>query len=174
MAQRNSCCVNMSGRNCPVYNSANVKIGDIEPREFFTWVGSEGSLYAVYCMTPSGAMTTGYLHGPAESVLTEIHTRPYGHATINGVNYVTFYMRNTKNLYNINGTVVGSVAAGKRVACKTSMSGTSMPYLKAINYAEKRTGGWDSMVDSAGKYGFVDTGMRSGTSASGISLYGNW
>lgn len=174
MARMDICCVNLSGGNCPVYNSANVKIGDIEPREFFTWIGNEGSLNAVYFMTPSGAMTIGYIHSVSQAVFTHIHTRSYGSEGIDGVNHVTFYMRNTMNLYNFNGIIVGSVAAGKRVACKTSMSGSSMHYLKSINYAEKRTGGWDKMEDATGTYGFVDTGMRNGASAGSISLYGNW
>lgn len=122
MARVDACCVNLSGKSCPVYNSANAKIGVIEPREFFTYVGYEGSLSAIYFMGPSGSMLNGYLHSPANGVLTQIHTRPYGRETIYGKSYITFYMRNTMNLYNINGSVVGSVAAGKRVACLTSMA----------------------------------------------------
>lgn len=32
-------CVNMSGISCPVYDASNRKIGDIMPREFFTYIG---------------------------------------------------------------------------------------------------------------------------------------
>lgn len=174
MANVEKCCVNLSGRSWPVYDGQNVKIGELEPREFCTYEGYEGSLSAIYFMRPSGAMDIGYLVAPENGVLTPIEKRPYGRATINGKSYITFYMRNTMNLYNMNGTVVGSVAAGKRVACLSSMSGDTMPYLKAINYAEKRAGGWDPMADGSGRYGFVDTGMRNSTSANGISLYGNW
>ena len=83
-------------------------------------------------------------------------------------------MRQTMNLYNFNGQVVGSVAAGKRVLCKSSMASIDSPFLKAINFAEKRAGGWDSMADSTGAYGYVDTGLRTSSSASVIDLYGNW
>lgn len=134
MANVDACCVNLSGRSWPVYDGENVKIGELEPREFCTYEGFEGDLSAIYFMTPSGAMDIGYLHSPGDYALTLIEERPYGRATIHGKSYITFYMRNTMNLYNMNGSVVGSVAAGKRVAWLSSMSGESMPYLKAINY----------------------------------------
>ena len=174
MAYIGNCCVNLSGNSCPVYDSANQKIGDIMPREFFTLIGNEGSLTAVYFMGPSGGMLTGYLHNPPAGVTTGIHTHPHSTVTINGYTYKAFIMRNQMNLYNCAGNIVGSVAAGKRVLCKTSMAGQSMPYLKAINYAEKRAGGWDPMADSTGEFGFVDTGMRINTGGDTISLYGNW
>lgn len=174
MSYIGDCCVNLSGSSCPVYNSANQKIGDIMPREFFTLIGIEGSLTAIYFMKPDGSMETGYFHSPPSNVTIAIHTRPYSTVTLNGYTYVAFMMRNQMNLYNCAGNIVGSVAAGKRVLCKTSMAHPTLPYLKAINYAEKRTGGWDTMADSTGTYGYVDTGMRISTGWSGISLYGNW
>ena len=157
------CCVNLSGRNVTVTDGNNRTIGELMNREFFTVIGAEGSLVAIYFLGPSGQPLRGYLNGS-----------PYGTVSLNGQNYVAFMMRQTMNLYNFNGQVVGSVAAGKRVLCKSSMASIDSPFLKAINFAEKRTGGWDSMADSTGAYGYVDTGLRTSSSTSGIALYGNW
>lgn len=175
MARMDKCCVNLSGASHPVYDEYGNTIGAIEPREFFTYVGAEGSLLSIYFLSPSGARY-GYLHEPVpQSVLTEISTRPYGTAVIDNTTYKTFIMRSQQNLYDAYGNCVGSVAAGKRVACLTGMSGSNQPYLKGINYAEKRAGGWDSMRTNEDiNYGFVDTGLRTSSSASGIALYGNW
>lgn len=160
-------CVNMSGISCPVYDASNRKIGDIMPREFFTYIGFEGSLSAVYFMTPSGAMTIGYLHAPSTSVCTPITAHPYGTVTYKGKTYKSFIMRHQQNLYASDGRIVGSVAAGKRVLTNDNYSGETMHYLKSIAYAEKRAGGWDA-VD------FVDTGgMRTSTDAGSIALYGS-
>lgn len=163
----NRCCVNLSGSSCPVYNASNQKIGDIMPREFFTLIGGEGSLSAIYFMAPSGIMTTGYLQAVPASVLSPITLRPYGSVTLNGITYKSFIMRSQQNLHASDGRIVGSVAAGKRVLTNDYYSGASMYYLKSIAYAEKRTGGWDA-VD------FVDTGMRNGTGPDNIALYGSW
>lgn len=143
MANVDACCVNLSGRSWPVYDGENVKIGELEPREFCTYEGFEGDLSAIYFMTPSGAMDIGYLHSPGDYALTLIEERPYGRATIHGKSYITFYNRRASRARRclrcgratgLCGSVVGSVAAGKRVAWLSSMSGESMPYLKAINY----------------------------------------
>lgn len=136
-------CVNMSGISCPVYDASNRKIGDIMPREFFTYIGFEGSLSAVYFMTPSGAMTIGYLHAPSTSVCTPITAHPYGTVTYKGKTYKSFIMRHQQNLYASDGRIVGSVAAGKRA------------------------GGWDAVdfVDTGG--------MRTSTDAGSIALYGS-
>lgn len=69
MANVDKCCVNLSVRSWPVYNSQNAKIGELEPREFCTFEGFEGSLSAIYFKTPSGAMDIGYLHDPGETAV---------------------------------------------------------------------------------------------------------
>ena len=112
------CCVNLSGRNVTVTDGNNRAIGELMNREFFTVIGAEGSLVAIYFLGPSGQPLRGYLNGAPASSKTPIHTRPYGTVSLNGQNYVAFMMRQTMNLYNFNGQVVGSVAAGKRVLCK--------------------------------------------------------
>ena len=57
MARVDRSCVNLSGRSWNVYDSNNNVIGAIEPREFFTYVGYEGSLISIYFLSPSGAKT---------------------------------------------------------------------------------------------------------------------
>ena len=42
------CCVNLSGRNVTVTDGNNHAIGELMNREFFTVVGAEGSLVAIY------------------------------------------------------------------------------------------------------------------------------
>ena len=113
-----------------------VRLGELMNREFFTVIGAEGSLVAIYFLGPSGQPLRGYLNGAPAGSKTPIHTRPYGTVSLNGQNYVAFMMRQTMNLYNFNGQVVGSVAAGKRVLCKSSMASIDSPFLKAINFAE--------------------------------------
>lgn len=172
MANTHTCCVNLSGKIQKVYDGSKV-VGELNPREFFTSVGYEGSLHAIYFLSPTGPRI-GYLRDPAASITTNIITRPYGTAKINGKTYKTFKMRKTMNLYDVGGNVVGSVAAGKRVACLDGTAGQTKNYLKLIYYAEKRSGGWDPMAGGGADYGFVDTGLRTSSSASGIALYGNW
>ncbi|MCI9128277.1 MAG: hypothetical protein HFG28_14135 [Eubacterium sp.] len=172
-----NCCVNLSGSSCPVYNGYNQQIGELGNREFFTLIGMQGSLSAIYFMGPSGGMMQGYLQNPPAGVITGIVSRPY-RTNVNpgdGQRYTAFIMRSQMSLYDYSGNIVGSVAAGKMVLCKTDLAGSSMYYLKAINYAERRAGGWEPMYESASRpYGFVDTGMRSSTGGNNIALYGSW
>ena len=167
-------CVNMSGKTCPVYNANNQKIGDIMPREFFLNWGNEGSLTSIYFKGPSGSMLNGYLRDAPNGATTTITSRNSGTETVNGQKYSAFVTRKTLDLYNYKGTRVGSVAANKKVLCLTGTCSEPYPYRMAINYAEKRAGGWDTMADSTGSYGYVDTGMRTSTSYSGIGIYGSW
>lgn len=94
------CCVNLSGRNVTVTDGNNRAIGELMNREFFTVIGAEGSLVAIYFLGPSGQPLRGYLNGAPASSKTPIHTRPYGTVSLNGQNYVAFMMRQTMNLYN--------------------------------------------------------------------------
>lgn len=168
-------CVNLSGSVQPVYNDNNRKIGDIMLREFFLVWGNEGNLTSIYFKGPSGTMLNGYLHDAPDGATTPITDRSHSIVRLNGEEYRAFIMRRTMNLRNTSNIVVGSVAAGKRVLCKTGTScGDSHPEYLAINYAEKRAGGWDKIFDSKHNYGYVETGMSISTSYSGIPLYGNW
>lgn len=162
--------INLSGSNVPVYYGASgSKIGDIEPREVYIHDGAEGSEAGVHFLSPSG-FTGGIVRNFYGTPLTNY---PYGYVTINGTQYKTFKMRNTANLYDMNGNVVGSVAAGKRVAFRTyeNITGSTMNYLFAIVYAEKRAADntWDR-VDDYNSHGFVDTGLRSASGVNTINL----
>jgi len=62
-----------------------------------------------------------------------------------------------------------------RVACKTALSGDTMPHWKAINYVERSTDGAWIKVEGAGlSYGFVNTGLEDGSMPNTISMYGTW
>lgn len=173
MGRADICCVNLSGKTHNVYDLDGKVIGALEKREFFTYIGGEGSLSAIYFLSPSGPKT-GYLRDASGAVFTDVSTRPHSTLKLGGKNYKVFIMRKTMNLYDVGGNVVGSVAAGKRVLCQSGQAGETMHYLKRIDYAEKRAGGWDPMAGGGADYGFVDTGLRTSSSASGIAFYGNW
>lgn len=98
----------------------------------------------------------------------------HGKAPIGTRTYKTYYMRRAMSLYNINGAVIGSAGANKLVACLTGLGGATMPYLKAINYYQNSAGAWIPITYGNYDYGFVDTGMRTSSSRSGIALYGSW
>ena len=68
------CCVNLSGRNVTVTDGNNRAIGELMNREFFTVIGAEGSLVAIYFLGPSGQPLRGYLNGAPASSKTPIHT----------------------------------------------------------------------------------------------------
>lgn len=169
-----TCCVNKSGTTVPVYNFDNVKIGDLTPNEFFSKIGSEGSLYSIYFLGPNGTCLNGILRNPPSGTVSSIEFYPYGTEPIDGKTYKTYYMRKTMSLYNVNGAVIGSVGANKLVACLTGLGGATMPYLKAINYYQNSAGTWIPITYGNYDYGFVDTGMRTSSSRSGIALYGSW
>lgn len=71
------CCVNLSGRNVTVTDGNNHAIGELMNREFFTVVGAEGSLVAIYFLGPSGQPLRGYLNNAPASSKT-----PYPHPSI--------------------------------------------------------------------------------------------
>lgn len=75
----------------------------------------------------------------------------------------------------MNGSKWGTVAANRRVACKTGLSGDSHPEWKAINYVENTNGLWIPVNSSDKlKYGFVDTGLSVASGYSSIPMYGSW
>ncbi len=161
--------VNLSGKNIEVTDMGSSKIGKIEPNEVYVENGINGSLHAIYFLSPSGAKA-GFVQNFYGTDLTNY---PFGYATIYGIQYKTFKMRRTANLYDINGNVVGSVAAGKRVAFRIdeNNTGDTMNYLFAIVYAEKRAAdNTGDRVDDNNSHGFVDTGLWSASGVNTINL----
>jgi hypothetical protein len=60
------------------------------------------------------------------------------------------------------------------VAYRTDLAGQTHLYLKGINYVENTSGQWIQVTGGGADYGFVDTGLQSSSSWSGIAMYGSW
>jgi hypothetical protein len=100
---------------------------------------------------------------------------PYGTATINGVEYKTFIMRQTKNIYKKDGTYWGKVAANMLVATDTATVGLEHNNWKEIKYVQQSPNrNWVKVDEEGAGYGFVDTGLSSASGYSKIAFYGSW
>ncbi len=167
--------INKSGVIVPVYNDdfKNV-IGQLNQREAFALYGYEGDWYSISFLGPTGVFTAGMLKSPPDSTLIDCTNHPYGTIKIGNISYYTFIMRTTKNIYTATNNYWGQVAGGRRVACKTGLAGQNYQWYKAINYVEKTTGEWVAVTGDNVKYGFVDTGLRTGSSPTSIAMYGSW
>ncbi len=173
-------CINKSGTNVPIYNtwgvSNPIQIGTLYNREAYGLVGSsEGSDHCIQFLSSSGGIATGFLLSPPSNTVVGCASYPYGYHTIGSTTYITFIFRQKSTVYTASGkSVWGSVAAGRRVACLTSMSGDNKAYWKGINYVESSSGSWVAVTGDDKNYGFVDTGLANGSSASTIRMYGSW
>ncbi len=170
-------CVNKSGLNIPVYNDSPdpiTQIGKLYNRESFVFVGSEGGHYYIRFLNSSGVLTEGLLIDPVNNVLSSCTDYPYGTMTIGITNYYTFIMRREANVYTAAGDYWGKVAANRRVACRSALAGDNHYDWKAINYVESSSGEWVPVTGAGVEYGFVDTGLASGSSYSDINMYGSW
>ncbi len=177
----NTFCINKSGLVVPVYsyNSSTGsldEIGKIYNREAFALLGYEGDSHYIKFLNSDGEFVDGMLQNPPDDAVVGCHFYPYGQHTEGITTYITFVMRNEANVYNAAGDYWGKVAAGKRVACLTSLAGDEHPEWKAINLVEPSSGGdvWTPVTGAGKNYGFVDTGLRSGSSYSKINMYGSW
>lgn len=193
----NEFCVNKSGYSVPVWDrpgwpdiEGSQRIGNIYNREAFgadwNW-GGDGVFNHIVFRNSSGQLTGGWLINGDENgneilsgsnwvnVFKGCTEYPYGTITINGTTYKTFKFRRQETVYKGDASVWGTVAAGMRVACLSSLSGNSYPYWKAINYIERSSDGAWIKVEGAGySYGFVNTGLEDGSMPTSISMYGNW
>ena len=136
-----------------------------------------GDGFFISFLSSSGGLALGALVNPPNSALTECTAYPYEPAVSidnDSYPYKTFIIRNGARVYTAGGSNWGSVAAGRRVACKTAMAGDTKFYLKGINYVEKSDGTWVKVTGDGVSYGFVDTGLRSGSAYSKINMYGSW
>ena len=176
----NAFCVNKSGVTIPVYSDRNgsTQIGTIANREAFgynaNW-GGDGAINLIRFKSAAGPLRDGYILNPPNGAMTECTDYPYGTVVINGETFFTFIMRRTSTVYRTDGTSWGSVAANRRVACRTAMAGDSYPEWKGINYVESTSGAWVQVTSYGNdKYGFVDTGLEIASGASNIPMYGSW
>lgn len=194
----NSFCVNKSGYSVPVWSGPGFadrenihRIGTIGNREAFgfnmDW-GGDGVFNCIRFLNSSGQVITGWLTNCDErgnellsgndwaNVFTPCSAYPYGSEYIDGQRYITFKFRRTEEVYTPSGESWGSVASGCRVACTSSLAGDLNCTLKGINYVERSyDGAWIKVTSPSGEtYGFVDTGLNTGSGPSTISMYGTW
>lgn len=171
--------VNKSGKSLPVYSDTKKtkKVGTIGNREAFgydrNW-GGDGVFCRIRFKNSESKLTTGFLIDPPVNALVGCTDYPYGTKAISGTKYKTFLMRKSQPVYYKNGTRWGTVAANCRVACQTALSGDSHPEWKAINYVESTSGTWVRVDKDGAKYGYVNTGLTSGSGYRAIPFYGNW
>lgn len=172
-------CVNKSGITIPVYSdrSATTQIGTIANREAFGYnvnYGGDGAFNLIRFKSAAGPLVDGFIINPPNGAMAECTDYPYGTAVINGETFFTFIMRRTSTVYRTDGTVWGSVAANRRVACRTAMAGDSHTEWKGINYVENTSGVWVQVTSYGSAYGFVDTGLSIASGAANIPMYGSW
>lgn len=191
-------CINKSGYSVPVWsgpgfaNTANIyRIGTIGNREAFGFdaeAGGDGVFNCITFLNSSGQLVRGWLTNCDENgndilsggdwvnVFAACTDYPYGTININGTTYKTFKFRRTEEIYTPSGDRWGSVAAECCVACLTALAGSSNSTLKGINYVERSyDGAWIQVTSPSGEtYGFVDTGLNTGSGPSTISMYGTW
>lgn len=175
--------INMSGVSVPVYSASdwNTVVGYLYPREAFSRYGYEGDFTSITFLGPSGSILSGMLRNASESVLTPCTVHPYGTEIIGDFRYYTFYMRTTQKLFDIYGNQIGTVQAGKKVACRSADAGLQYQWLKSVEKYQNSSGVWttldgthDPKKPEDERYGFVDTGLRSGSGYSKIAMYGSW
>lgn len=175
----NMFCINKSGGQVPIYSTpeATTQIGTLYNREAFgynrNWGGDDYYCNIIF-RNSSGNVVWGFLVNPPSGTLTGCTDYPFGTHVEEGIAYYTFYMRNARSIYDINGNYLYLVPAGKHVACKTSLSGDSHPNWKAINYYQNSSGAWKKVDPDGAQYGFVDTGLIIASGYSSIPFYGSW
>ena len=167
--------INKSGKVVPVYDSNGAKkIGQLEKNEAYARYGNEGTLTSIHFLGPNGKFIAGMLKAPASKATTPCTNYPYGTVTINNTKYYTFKMRSKKTIITPNGNSWGSVASGCRVACLDACAGQTKQWTKQIHYVENTSGKWVKVTGDGKNYGFVDTGLKSGSSPTSIAMYGKW
>lgn len=172
--------INKSGKKVPIHADADRNsqvIGHLLLREAcgYDWDwGGDGVFCHVRFLSASGGLAWGFVIDPPTKALAPCTDYPYGTATIEGVSYKTFKLRKEVALYDKSGDRIGSVGSGLRVACKTALSGGAHPNWKAVNYVEKSSGGWKKITGDGVNYGFIATGLVSGSGPDNIAMYGTW
>ncbi len=171
--------VNKSGKNIPIYSDmdSKKKVGTLYNREAFGYnriSGGDDVFCEIVFRNSAGKLSRGYINFPPKGALTFCTDYPHGKIVIAGQRYKVFMMRKSRTIYTARGNKWGTVAANKRVACKTAMSGDSHPEWKGINFVENSNGKWVKVTGDGVDYGFVDTGLSLGSGYSSIPMYGSW
>lgn len=177
--------INKSNIALPVFGGwpwpqRGAQIGSIQNREVFC-AGLTEDGYDIDFRNSSGQVVQGFYYERDNNgnILTtsiaECIDYPYGTVQIKGVTYYTFMFRRAEEVYTGLGNRWGTVAAGMRVACRSSMTGSTHYDWKAINYVERSTDGeWIPVSGDGFNYGYVDIGLNQGSTPSTISMYGTW
>ncbi len=185
----NILCVNKSGVSIPVYSDPQktAVVGAIYNREAFVYNegwGGDLYLFAIYFLNASNQWATGFLVDPPVNGVMDCYDYP--NQSVSGPNSSCkpFVMRSTKTIYMANLNNDGSfapyvtVSAGQYVASYNSTNGDNFPYLKEIHYYRTASGTWIptnyTQNGVSYNYGYIDTGIRSGSGYSNIALYGSW
>ncbi len=167
------------------------QIGTLADDESFAYIpdwGGDGVFNRIYFRNSSGKLVYGFVYNRDKngnkitrddlwnSVCCPFTHNPYRVATINGKTYPTFKARRQEEIYTAAKTLWGHVAAGMEVACADDTAGDTRPDWKKIIAVKRSTDNkWITVSGDGYNYGFVDTGMASyGSTASTISIYGNW
>ena len=171
-------CINKTGRTVQVNDVDRGNVGALNNRESYALYGTEGSLQGITFLGPNGGLVSAHIDADAAGI-ENYHTcldYPYGTEIIDDVLYSTFIMRKSMPIYKRDGSRWGTVAANMLVATDTATVGDSHPNWKEIKYVQKSpTREWIKVEsDSTHKYGFVDTGLASGSGYSKIAFYGSW
>lgn len=169
--------INKHGSNIPVYdiNNDSRQIGYLNNREAFVQYSTNGSnrLY-IYFLDGSGNFTKGVIKEDADNNLSFYTEYPIKKDLIEQNPYLFFKMRKSMPVYYSDGRRWGTVAANCYVATDRNLCGSSHPDWAYIKYVQSSSGGWVNVGYTSDGYGFVDTGIRTNSLASGMALYGTW
>lgn len=184
-------CINTSGSAVPVYssNAMTTQIGTIYTYECFAWVGTWAGSDAYYpnaveeiYFKSGSSVTHGYILNTGTGVTTSFLNYSFGNVTMNigssSQTFKTFKTRKALSYYNASGTLIGTCVSGARIATSDTVPGTSKPECMAAMFLETGVGTnvW-KLVNGTGDtitYGFIDTGLSSGSLSTAIGVYGNW
>ncbi|WDF02760.1 hypothetical protein [Shouchella hunanensis] len=174
-----SICINRSGRQVPVYRAfSTTRIGTIFPNELFSYSGYDGRYSHFFFRNASGQWVSGANENVPRNFLSNAYSAGFRRSTVTlgGTLYNVFDVRRTANVYRVDGSRWGSVAAGQKIATTGSPpSGNSLTWTTRVNYVRSTSGSWVRVSSGTNThYGFVDTGIRSGSMPSSIGIYGNW
>ena len=178
--------INKTGKNIPVYSSTGwndygmKQIGVLYDREAFAFQPGEIGC-GFYFSDPSGKLTLGYhpLTNQDGSLVSfrvsDCLDFAYDVETIGGKKHWIFKFRRNEEVYKPDGSRWGTVAAGMRVATRSSTCGYTHWDWMQINYVERSTDHkWIPVRGANYEYGFVDTGLNVSSFPSSISMYGKW
>ena len=133
--------------------------------------GGDGAFNHVKFLDSSGNFKWGYLNFPPDGWSTSCISWPYKYnVLISGTKYSTFTLRKACDVYYPSGKYWKTIPAGRQVATNNDTMGQNYPYLKSIDYYQGDSG-WERVCEN---YGFVDTGIRSGSRYDKIAFYGGW